>query len=61
MKNRLNGHSADDTKIYTPKNVVPRDRELIITDNFTNVSGRVYNRSNENAEKAREWVNDIKL
>ncbi|WP_028504660.1 hypothetical protein [Ruminococcus sp. FC2018] len=61
MKKKNNKHLSDGTKIYTPKNVVPRNQELIITDNFTEVSGRVYNRSDENAEKAREWVNDIKL
>lgn len=53
--------TSDDTKIYTPKNIVPRDEELIITDNFTVKSGNVFNRSDENAELAREWVNDIKL
>jgi hypothetical protein len=56
-KNQTN----DGTKIYTPKNIVPRNEELIITDNFTVKSGNVFNRSDENAELAREWVNDIKL
>lgn len=53
--------SNDGTKIYTPKNIVPRDEPLIITDNFTVKSGSVLNTSEENAELAREWVNDIKL
>lgn len=60
MKNKQK-KSHDDTKIYTPKNIIPRDEELIITDNFTVKSGNVYNRSDENAELAREWVDDIKL
>ena len=60
MKKHKN-RSSDGTKIYTPKNIVPRDEELIITDNFTVKSGNVYNRSDENAELARNWVDDIKL
>lgn len=53
--------SSDGTKVYTPKNIVPRDEQLIITDNFTVKSGSVYNRSEENAEDARDWVDDIRL
>ncbi|MBO5576229.1 MAG: hypothetical protein IKH90_10360 [Ruminococcus sp.] len=52
---------TDDTKIYTPKNIIPRDEQLIITDNFTDISGNVRNRSELNAELARERVDDIKL
>ena len=61
MKNKKQGSSSDGTKIYTPKNIIPRDEELIITDNFTVKRGNVYNKSDESAELAREWVNDIKL
>ncbi len=61
MKNKKQNRPQDGTKIYTPKNIIPRDEELIITDNFTVKSGSVYNKSDENAELAREWVNDIKL
>ncbi len=53
--------SQDGTKIYTPKSIVPRNEELIITDNFTVKSGNVFNKSDENAELARDWVDDIKL
>lgn len=59
MKNKRK--TDDGTKIYTPKNIIPRDEELIITDNFTVKSGSVFNRSDENAELARDWVDDIKL
>lgn len=63
MKKKMQNDLAesDNTKIYTPKNIVPRNDTLIITDNFTEKSGRVYNKSDENASDAREWVNDIKL
>ncbi len=53
--------SADGTKIYTPGNIVPDDETLIITDNFTDKSGSVMNKSEDNAEFARKWVDDIKL
>ena len=53
--------STDGTKIYTPKNIIPADETLIITDNFTVKSGNVLNRSEENAELARDWTDDIKL
>lgn len=53
--------SADGTKIYTPGNIIPADETLIITDNFTKKSGRVLNKSKDNAELARDWVDDIKL
>ena len=59
MKNKRK--TDDGTKIYTPKNIIPRDEELIITDNFTVKSGSVFNRSDENAELARDWVDEIKL
>ncbi len=58
---KKNKQTNDGTKIYTPKNIVPRDEQLIITDNFTVKSGSVFNRSDENAELARDWVDDIKL
>ena len=53
--------STDGTKIYTPKNIIPADETLIITDNFTVKSGNVLNKSEENAELARNWTGDIKL
>ena len=53
--------STDGTKIYTPKNIIPADETLIITDNFTVKSGNVLNKSEENAELARDWTGDIKL
>lgn len=53
--------STDGTKIYTPKNIIPADETLIITDNFTVKSGSVLNKSEENAELARDWTGDIKL
>lgn len=53
--------SADGTKIYTPGNIIPRDDTLIITDNITVKGGRVYNTSEENAEEARDRVDDIRL
>ena len=53
--------SADGTKIYTPGNIVPDDETLIITDNFTDKSGNVMNKSEDNAGFARKWVDDIKL
>ena len=53
--------STDGTKIYTPKNIIPADETLIITDNFTDKSGSVLNKSEENAELARDWTGDIKL
>ncbi len=61
MKKQDQSRASDGTKIYTPKSISPRDEELIITDNFTVKSGSVMNKSEENAELAREWVNDIKL
>lgn len=61
-KNKHSKKSApDNTKIYTPKNIVPANDTLIITDNFTEVDGSVYNKSDENASDARKWVDDIKL
>lgn len=61
MKKHRKNNFNDDTRVYTPKKIIPQNEQLIITDNFTEVNGRVYNRSDENAEDAREWVNDIKL
>ena len=61
MKKKNNNAFNDNTKVYTPKNIVPRNDTLIITDNFTEVDGRVYNKSDENAAEARQRVDDIRL
>lgn len=49
----------DKVKIYKPKgNVTPMWETNVITDNYTDTRGRVYNRSEENVLLAKKEVDD---
>ena len=49
----------DKVKIYKPKgNVTPMWETNVITDNYTDGRGRVYNRSEENVLLAKKEVDD---
>ena len=49
----------DKVKIYKPKgNVTPMWETNVITDNYTDARGRVYNRSEENVLLAKKEVDD---
>ncbi len=48
----------DGTKIYYPRHVSSVYATNVITDNFTDQSGTVRNRSEQNAVCARKWVDE---
>ena len=47
-----------DVKIYKPKNVVPAFETYVVTDNYTDEKGNVYNVSDDNAAFSRRWVDE---
>lgn len=48
--------SDADTKIYRP--VMPEYETYIVTDNAENSRGELVNKSEENAELARKWLDE---
>lgn len=51
--------SSDGTKIYYPKNIAaPMWETNVITDNYTDEDGNVYNKSDQNVLMAKKWVDD---
>ena len=51
--------SSDGTKIYYPHNIVaPMWETNVITDNYTDEDGNVYNKSDQNVLMAKTWVDD---
>ena len=53
--------NGDGTKIYYPKNIAaPMWETNVITDNYTDEDGNVYNKSDQNINMAKKWVDENK-
>lgn len=51
-------HNTDGTKIYCPRNIIPKFETYVITDNYTDEDGNVYNRDDMNIELSKKWVDE---
>lgn len=50
--------SSDGTKIYRPKNIKPTFETYVVTDNYTDERGNVYNKSEENILLSKNFVDE---
>lgn len=50
--------STDGTKIYRPKSIKPAFETYVVTDNYTDERGNVYNKSEENIVLSKNFVDE---
>lgn len=55
-KHTQTSKSGNGTKIYRPKNIKPAFETYVVTDNYTDERGNVYNKSEENILLSKNFV-----